>query len=167
MRAPQEHLVESLKSKVESMVVDMHKSNILGGVISLLALALCILIFVFRLNGMPVVERGLGIVFLCTGIPFFYLLLGAKMLHRQRLYYIQLGAILTFIVLEMFLDYAFQIDFRHIKWLTIVYVMFFFAGTGGLIGIASQAGKNWTYAAIFLFLLMTALAFWQRAKTGM
>ena len=149
------------------MVADLHKSNRLGGIISLLALVLCILIFVFRLGGMPVVERGLGIVFLCTGIPFFYLLLGAKRLHRPRLYYIQLGTILTFIVLEMFLDYAFQLDFRNVKWMTILYVMFFFAGTGGLIGIASLAGKSWTYAAIVLFLLMTALAFWQRAKTGM
>lgn len=147
--------------------MDVHKTNRLGGIISLLALVLCILIFIFRLGGMPVVERGLGIVFLCTGLPFFYLLLGAKRLHRPGLYYIQLGAILAFILLELNLDYMFQIDFRNVKWMTIMYVMFFFAGTGGLIGIASLAGKFWSYAAIVLFLLMTALAFWQRAKTGM
>lgn len=149
------------------MVLDLHKSNILGGIISLLTLVLCILIFVFRLCGMPEVERWLGIVFLTTSIPFTYLLFTAWTQKRRRLYYIQTGAILAFILLELLLDYIIQIDFRHIKWMTILYVMFFFAGTGGLIGIASQAGKNWTYAAIFLFLLMTALAFWQRAKTGM
>ena len=149
------------------MVADINKTNKLGGVISLLALALCILIFVFRLMGMPGVERGLGILFLCTGVPFFYLLLMTRRLHRPRLYYIQLFAILAFIILELFLDYVFQLDFRSVKWMTILYVIFFFAGTGGLIGIAGLAGKNWTYAAIVLFFLMTALAFWQRAKTGM
>ena len=51
--------------------------------------------------------------------------------------------------------------------MTILYVMFFFAGTGGLIGIASLAGKKWGTIAIVLFVLMTFLAFWQRAKTGM
>lgn len=139
----------------------------LGGIISLLTLVLCILIFVFRLNGMYRVERWLGVMFMATAIPFVYLLLVAGGLHRPRLYYIQLVAILAFILLELLLDYIIQIDFRQIKWMTILYVMFFFAGTGGLIGIASQAGKNWAYAAIILFLLMTALAFWQRAKTDM
>jgi len=51
--------------------------------------------------------------------------------------------------------------------MTILYVMCFFAGTGGLIGIASLAGKRWGTAAIVLFLVMTFLAFFQRAKTGM
>ena len=145
----------------------MHKSNKLGGVISLLALVLCILIFVFRLNGMPIVERYLGVLFMATAFPFGYLLVVAGRLHRPRLYYIQLFAILAFILLELLLDYIIHIDFRHTQWMTILYVMFFFTGTGGLIAIAGQAGKNWTYAAIVLFLLMTALAFWQRAKTGM
>lgn len=147
--------------------LELHKANTLGGIVSLLALALCILIFIFRLSGMPVVERWLGVFFMATALPFVYLLLGAGALHRPSLYFIQLGAILTFIILELLLDYVFQLDFRNVRWMTILYVMFFFAGTGGLIGIASQAGRYWTYSAIVLFLLMTILAFWQRAKTGM
>ena len=104
---------------------------------------------------------------MATAIPFGYLLLRSARWNRAPLYYIQLGAILTFIILELTLDYIFQIGFRSVKWMTIVYVMFFFAGCGGLIGIAGKAGKKWAYAAIVLFLLMTILAFWQRAKTGM
>jgi len=136
-------------------------------VVSLIALALCILIFVFRLSGFPQIEHYLGILFLLTGVPFLYLLFLARTHQRPAIFYIQISAILLFILIELFLDYLFNIDFRNINWMTILYVMFFFAGTGGLIGIASQAGKKWGTAAIVLFLIMTFLAFFQRAKTGM
>ncbi len=135
--------------------------------VSLITLGLCILIFVFRLSGFPEIERILGVLFLLTGVPFFYLLLLARTHQRPTIFYIQISAILLFILMELFLDYAFKIDFRNVPWMTISYVIFFFAGTGGLIGIASLAGKRWGTVAIVLFLIMTFLAFWQRAKTGM
>jgi len=149
------------------MKKDIHIANRVGAVVSLLVLFLCIFIFLFRLKGMPGVEWWLGVVFLLTALPFTYLLISARSLNRSRLYYIQLGAILLFILLELLLDYIFQIDFRSVRWMTILYVMFFFAGTGGIIGIASLSGKRWGIAAIILFLVMTILAFWQRAITGM
>ena len=147
--------------------MDLQSANRLGAIISLTALGLCILIFVFRLGGLPAIERWLGILFLATAIPFAYLLITANTLQRPVLYYIQLTAILVFIIIELFLDYIFISDFRKVRWMTIMYVIFFFAGTGGLIGIASLAGKGWGTVAIVLFLTMTFLAFWQRAKTGM
>jgi hypothetical protein len=149
------------------MSVDIYRSNRLGTLVSLITLALCILIFVFRLAGMPVTERWMGMLFLATALPFAYLLVTARALKRPVIFYIQVSAILLFILIELFLDYLFNIDFRNVKWMTILYVMFFFAGTGGLIGIASLQGKRWGTVAIVLFLIMTFLAFWQRAKTGM
>ena len=149
------------------MSADIHKTNRVGCVVSLIALGLCILIFVFRLAGMPVTERWMGMLFMATALPFAYLLVTARALKRPVIFYIQVSAILLFILIELFLDYLFNIDFRNVKWMTILYVMFFFAGTGGLIGIASLRGKRWGTVAIVLFLIMTFLAFWQRAKTGM
>lgn len=149
------------------MGLDIHRANTLGGIISLFALGMCILIFLFRLGNIPVIERWLGILFLATAIPFTYLFITAGTFQRPVIYYIQLLAILLFIIIELLLDYIFIIEFRKIRWMTITYVIFFFAGTGGLIGIASQAGKTWTMVAVVLFLIMTFLAFFQRAKTGM
>ena len=149
------------------MSADINQTNRIGGVVSLIALTLCILIFVSRLAGYPEVESILGILFLITGVPFLYLLFLARTHQRPTIFYVQVSAILLFILMELFLDYAFKIDFRNVKWMTILYVIFFFAGTGGLIGIASLAGKKWSTVAIVLFLIMTFLAFWQRAKTGM
>jgi len=45
-------------------------------------------------------------------------------------------------------------------------LMVFFSGTGGMIGVASQAGRAWAVPTIVLFLMMTALSFVQRAVTG-
>ncbi|NOR33216.1 MAG: hypothetical protein GQ579_00900 [Bacteroidales bacterium] len=149
------------------MSADINRTNRVGGVVSLITLALCILIFAFRLGGYPEIESFLGILFLLCGVPFLYLLFLARTHQRPTIFYIQISAILLFILMELFLDYVFKIDFRNILWLTISYVIFFFAGTGGLIGIASLAGKRWGTVAIVLFLIMTFLAFWQRAKTGM
>jgi hypothetical protein len=149
------------------MRADINKVNRLGGISSLILLGLCILIFVFRLAGYPVIERCLGWFFLAMALPFAYLLVSARALKRPAIFYIQVVAILFFILIELLLDYIFNVEFRNVKWMTVLYVMFFFAGTGGLIGIASLEGKRWSALAIVLFLLMTFLAFWQRAKTGM
>ena len=149
------------------MSADINRTNRIGGVVSLITLALCILIFAFRLGGYPEIESILGILFLLTGVPFLYLLFLVRTHQRPTIFYIQISVILLFILMELFLDYVFKIDFRNVLWLTISYVIFFFAGTGGLIGIASLAGKRWGTVAIVLFLIMTFLAFWQRAKTGM
>ena len=149
------------------MSTDLHLANRFGAIVSLVTLALCILIFVFRLRGMAVTERWLGWFFIAMALPYAYLLVRAGAHQRPSIFYVQLGAILFFILIELCLDYIFKIEFRNIKWMTILYVTFFFAGTGGLIGIASLAGKQWGAAAIILFLLMAFLAFWQRAKTGM
>lgn len=149
------------------MSPDIHKTNLLGAVFSLITLGLCILVFVFRMAGLPAVERWMGILFMATALPYIYLLLTAGALQRPALFYVQVLAILLFLLIELFLDYILEIDFRNIRWMTVLYVTFFFAGTGGLIGIASLAGKRWGAVAIVLFLLMTILAFWQRAKTGM
>jgi hypothetical protein len=149
------------------MGMDLHSANRLGGIVSLAALGLCILIFLFRLGGMMLVELWLGILFMSTALPFVYLLITARTFQRPAIYHIQLGAILLFILMELLLDYIFMIEFRKVRWMTILYVIFFFAGTGGLIGIASQAGKYWSMIAVILFLLMAFLAFFQRAKTGM
>ena len=149
------------------MSADIVKTDRLGGVLSLVTLGLCILIFVFRLSGLPAIEWWLGVMFLATTIPFTYLLIHARAHQRPTIFYVQVSAILLYILIELFLDYIFHIDFRNVRWMTVLYVTFFFAGTGGLIGIASLAGKRWSAVAIVLFLIMTFLAFWQRAKTGM
>jgi hypothetical protein len=51
--------------------------------------------------------------------------------------------------------------------MVIAYVMLYFAGAGGMIGVAAHAGRGWTLSAVVFFLIAAALAFVQRAVTGM
>jgi hypothetical protein len=83
------------------------------------------------------------------------------------LYYIQIACMLAWLVLEALLDYILKVDFRQVRWIVISYVVLFFAGTGGMLGVASNAGRGWSVSAILLFLIMAVLTFVQRAITGM
>lgn len=145
----------------------MEKTNLIGAVTAVAFFVSAILVFVSRLAGRPRFEFWLGIFELLLAIPLLYLLIKAPSQGRPVLYYIQLGAILLWLLVELLLDFIFKIDFRQVRWMVITYVVLFFAGAGGLLGIASNAGKPWSIIAIILFLVMAVLTFVQRAVTGM
>ena len=147
--------------------MDINKANYLGSIIALIILTTSNLIFIFRLIGLSKIEYWLGVLFILTALPILYLIFTAKEFHRPTIYYIQLGVMLSFIIVEFLLDYVFKVDFRNKRWMVITYAMLFFGSTGGMIGIASLSGKIFSIVSILLFLLMTILAFYQRFKTGM
>ena len=147
--------------------MEISKVNILGASISVIILAICSLVFIFRLLGYQKIEYWLGIVLILTAIPLAYLLLTANHFQRPPIYYIQIGIMIGFLIIELLLDYVYRLEFRNVTWMTIIYLIFFFGGTGGMVGIASQASNIWMIVAVILFLIMTSLAFVQRAITGM
>ena len=126
-----------------------------------------ILVFVFRLLGRPHHGHWIGYVEFFLALPLGFLLLKAPQLGRPVLYYVQIGLMLAWLLVELCLDYVLKIDFRQTRWMVISYVVLFFAGSGGMLGVAANAGRGWTISAVILFLIMAALAFVQRAVTGM
>jgi hypothetical protein len=98
--------------------------------------------------------------------PLGYLLLKAPELHRPVLYYVQIGLMLIWILVLFLVDYVLKIDFRQTPWQVISYVVLYFAGMGGMIGVAANAGPAWTTSAVILFLVAGVLAFVQRSVTG-
>jgi len=143
------------------------KANVLGAVLAYAIYITVILIFIVRLMKRPALEHGLGLMLMIAAAPLVYLLAVAPAFRRPALYYVQIGLMLAFLLVEFLLDYVLKIEFRNTRWMTIAYVMIFFSGTGGMIGVASQAGRAWAAPAVVLFLVMSALAFIQRAVTGM
>jgi hypothetical protein len=141
--------------------------NLTGSIVSIILYILCIQIFIFRLLKKPKVEYFLGIIFILNIIPLIYLLYASFIFSRPVIYYLQIILMIIFILLELFLDYIFKIDFRNKKPLVIIYVMFFYSGLGGMIGIAGLSGHFWSMAAVILFLVMAVLSIIQRVKTGM
>lgn len=145
----------------------LERTNQLGAVVAVLFYISVIAVFVFRLVGKPEYGHWMGYFEFLLGIPLLYLLWRAPQLQRPALYYIQIGCMLAWLVVEALLDYILKIEFRQTRWIVISYVMLFFAGTGGLLGIAANAGRVWSITAIVLFLVMTILTFVQRAVTGL
>jgi hypothetical protein len=99
--------------------------------------------------------------------PLGYLLLKAPKFNRPFLYYVQIGIMLAWLIVLFLVDYVFRYDFRQTSWMVISYVVFYFAGAGGMIGIAALAGRAWTISAIILFFITLILAFVMRAVTGL
>lgn len=145
----------------------LERTNLLGAIVTVTLYTLYILLFILRLLGRPQYGHWLASLQFLAGIPLVYLLLKASQLERPVLYYVQISLMLVFLLVELFLDYILMIEFRQVSWMVISYVMFFFAATGGMLGVAANAGRTWTIAAVILFLIMAVLAFVQRAVTGM
>ena len=142
-------------------------TNLLGALVAVVFYTSAIFVFIFRLLDKPQVEYWIGFAELLLALPLVYLLLTARQLDRPALYYVQIGLMLLWLLVELLLDYILKIDFRNVQWMVISYVVLFFAGTGGMLGVARNAGRGWTILTVSLFLVMAALAFIQRAVTGM
>jgi hypothetical protein len=109
----------------------------------------------------------IGIPLLLMAFPLIYLLIKAPAFKRPFLYYLQIGIMLLFIIVLFLVDYVFKVDFRHVQWAVISFVMLYCAGLGGMIGVSSQAGKGWMISAVILFFIAVILAFVQRGVTGL
>lgn len=141
--------------------------DFLGAVVAHVIFLLSIITFAARM--MFELEPGhwIGVPLLLMALPLGYLLITAPGADRPILYYIQVGLMLVWIVLLFLLDYLFAVDWRSIGWAVVSVVVLYFAGMGGMIGVASLAGRGWTISAVILFLIAAVLAFVQRAVTGL
>jgi hypothetical protein len=148
------------------MADSIQVSNLVGAIAANLINVLVIAVFIARLSNRPKIEYWLGIALISSLVPLAYLFITAFGFRRPFLYFIQIGLMITYLVVELLLDYIFKVDFRQNQGIVLPYVMLFFAGTGGMIGVASHAGKVWTVVTVISFLIMGILAFVQRSITG-
>ena len=130
----------------------LEKINLLGAIVAVAFYVSAILVFGFRLLGKPQYGHWIGYFEFLLAIPLIFLLLKAPLLNRPALYYIQIGCLLAWLVLEALLDYILMIDFRNVRWMVISYVVLFFAGAGGMLGVASNAGQRVEYFSDYIIL---------------
>jgi hypothetical protein len=143
------------------------KLDLLGAIVAHVIFISSIITFVARMRLGVGPGHWIGIPILLMAFPLVYLLIRAPADGRSLLYCIQIGAMLAWLTALSLLDYVFKIDFRQTQWMVIAYVMLYFAGIGGMIGLAAQAGKGWAISATLLFFVVGVLAFVQRAVTGL
>jgi hypothetical protein len=144
----------------------VERLDILGAVVTLLIFLFSILVFVFRMVGKLEWAKWMGIIILTMSAPLIYLVIKAPQVERSGLYYIQIGFMLLWMLVTLLLDYILHYNFRQNIRMVIAYVVLFFAGTGGMLGVSALAGQPWITINGILFLVMAVLAFVQRAKIG-
>ncbi len=140
--------------------------NLIGAVTALVIFISSIITFSSRMIFKIAPGHWVGTPLLLMVFPLAYLLIKAPGANRPFLYYIQVGLMLAFIILLFCVDFVFKYDFRQTQWMVISFVVLYFAAMGGMIGIASLAGRGWMIASVVLFFIAAVLAFVQRAVTG-
>ena len=148
-------------------VVPVRTADLIGAITAngymLLVIALCIA----RIVGRPELGHWIGLTSFLVVIPLTYLFVTELHADRRMIYFVWLGLMILFALVELIIDHILNLDFRNVQWAVVAYVMFFFGATGGMIGLAAQAGTLWAIVTVVIFLIMAALAFIQRAVTGL
>jgi hypothetical protein len=142
-------------------------ANLVGALTANVYMLLIIAVFTARILGWLEIGRWIGIASSLVLIPLIYLFVIGVKTDRPKIYFVWLVLMILFLFFELIVDDILQVDFRSVNWAVIPYVMFFFAATGGMIGVAMQAGKRWTGLTCAIFLIMAVLAFVQRGITGL
>jgi hypothetical protein len=142
-------------------------ADLVGAATAVGYFVLITVMFLLRLAASAHAARWVGLTSFLAIIPLAFLLVAAFKTHRPPIYFIWLGLMTAFLIFELVADDIMALDFRSNIRDTILYVTFFFAATGGMIGVAAQAGREWKGAAIALFIIMAVMAFVQRAITGL
>jgi hypothetical protein len=148
------------------MTAMKEKLDLLGAIVAHVIFVSSIITFSARILLKTGPGYWIGIPILLMAFPLVYLVIRAPEFHRPAIYYVQIGAMLIWLVVLFSVDYVFKYNFRQTQWMVIAYVMLYFAGIGGMIGISALAGRGWAISATVLFFVAGILAFVQRGITG-
>ena len=142
-------------------------ADLVGAITANVYMLLIVAIFVARILGWLEIARWIGIASSMVIVPLVYLSVVGLKLGRRRMYFTWLALMILFVLFELIVDQILRVDLRSQQWSVVPYVMFFFAATGGMIGVASQAGKAWAITTVTIFLIMAVMSFVQRGITGL
>jgi hypothetical protein len=141
--------------------------DLVGAVVAVVLFVSSIVTFSARLMFGASAGHWIGVPFVLMAFPLGFLLYMAPRVNRPFLYYLQIVLMLASIIVLFLLDYVFKVEWRGKQWMVVGFVMLYFAGLGGMIGVASRAGRAWTISAVILFLVTAVMAFVQRSVTGL
>jgi hypothetical protein len=142
-------------------------ANLVGAITTNVYMLLIIAMFTARILKCLEIGRWIGIASSLVLIPLIYLFIVGLKTDRHLIYFMWLLLMILFTLFELIVDDILKVDFRSVRWEVIPYVMFFFAATGGMIGVAILAGKPWNILTYVMFFIMAVLAFVQRGITGL
>lgn len=148
-------------------VAPVRTANLIGAITANVYMLLVITLCIARMLGRLEIGQWIGLASTLAIIPLAYLFVIGLHTNRRMIYFVWLVLMILFLLFELIVDHILNIDFRSVQWAVVPYVMFFFGATGGMIGVAAQAGRPWAIVTSLTFLIMAALAFIQHSMTGL
>ena len=142
-------------------------ADLVGAITANVYMLLIIAVFAARILGLLEIGQWIGLASTLALIPLAYLFVVGLHTNRRRIYFVWLSLMISLLLFELIVDHMVRLDFRSATWTAVPYVMFSFGATGGMIGVAAQAGRTWAIVTTLIFIIMAAMAFIQRAETGL
>jgi len=142
-------------------------ADLIGAITANVYMLLIIAVFVARILGLLEISRWIGFTSSLVIFPLLYLFIVGLRTSRRKIYFAWLALMILFVLFELIIDQILRVDLRSQQSSVVPYVMFFFGATGGMIGVASQAGKTWAITTVIIFLIMAVMSFVQRGITDL
>jgi len=122
-------------------------------------------IFLSRPAGQIKLERILGIINLSLGIPLLLAVVANIVLNREWWAIVLPVFMISFLIVELILDYIFNFDFRSTR-LIWPYLLLFYFSQWMLIGYSFQTGNLLGFITLVTYFLCLGCALYSYSKVG-
>ncbi len=104
--------------------------------IAILMNILVIAIFIVRKKGFEQLEHKIGYIVINCAIPLFIIMLNYILIRKELWIIIYIIIIISFLMIEMMLDYILKIEFRSNLKIAVPYVIIYYIAFWGLLAIS-------------------------------
>ncbi|MFX0048136.1 MAG: hypothetical protein ACFE8G_08200 [Candidatus Hermodarchaeota archaeon] len=104
--------------------------------ISILMNILVIAIFIVRKKGFEQLEHKIGYIVISCAIPLFIIMIYYILIGKELWIIIYIIIIISFLMIEMILDYILKIEFRSNLKIAIPYIIIYYIAFWGLLAIS-------------------------------
>ena len=104
--------------------------------IAILMNFLVIAIFILRKKGFEQLEHKIGYIVISCAIPLFIIMLNYILIGKELWIIIYIIIMISFLMIEMVLDYILKIDFRTNLKIVVPYVIIYYIAFWGLLAIS-------------------------------
>jgi hypothetical protein len=143
--------------------INHYSSDLLMSYISIIINVLLIFLFWARNRGNSKLEHSAGLILIILAVPIFTIDLINYISGREWWTYILPLPMVVFLIIELFFDYIYTLDFRKTK-LMIVYLIFYYPGLFGLIGYAFLTDKALGYISLGAYFINQMMTFVSHKK---
>ena len=140
------------KREIDSKLIHLHKLNdiLFVGSSVIFNMAVSGVYLAFKFDN-PVLLQYFGAIVVLLLVPFTISLIGYIKVRAKKKIIISLIIILSYLLLEVLLDYILKIPFREILAIHIPYIFVFYAAAFSMIGVSFDINKKMGFVVLLTF----------------